>query len=437
MPYYQAIQRPTADSSLNVPGIFNWNKLGSQRDSYPHIALLAKTGGGKSTLAQWLVETLTRPGERVIVVAPHWQKGDFPTADVIIGAGRKYGSDARPYKETHLKNGTSKVEGEPEVEFSQCLENGGSVTVCQFMNALVREMNERYQLNPDGVFRYHAEKRPPLTIILDEYPAYSNKPGMGDCLKLLIREARKVGIRLVVLAQGWEVKTLGIEGEGSLRENLTLIYLSNWAIDEARAQQAKCKSGTPEWSWWENIIYKFKQDGVRPAMIDGTPAFVPDLTKRLNDSHWQSAFELCLKDSHLHNKDANVIGPLLLASAHGQASIADVLTQFPNITTPIKVKWGMKYLEYLGYGTFDEGAGTFTLNGRYDPALVQAVLEYVTKSGYDTCKHISDRLSARTGWKIKPTIEAIIDIFYVLEGEGLGKVERLKNGNVAFRMEKV
>jgi hypothetical protein len=48
-----------------------------------------------------------------------------------------------------------------------------------------------------------------------------------------LREARKTGIRVVILSTGKEVRTLGVEGQGSVRENFLFVRLGTFALDVA------------------------------------------------------------------------------------------------------------------------------------------------------------------------------------------------------------
>lgn len=276
---------PTAQPVTQLPfkaDWFSWEHIAKKRNKYVHFLFSSKTGSGKSTLAQWITSQLKESNETVIAVAPHWQLGDYATADLIVGAGRNYGTSAEPYEEKELKSGEVKITGEPEVTFADVL-GGKRVTVCQFMRSLLNEMDRRFQLVGNR-YRWVAEGDPFISVILDEYPAYGSMPGVADCLKQLIREARKVGIRLFILAQGSEVKTLGIEGEGSLRENLTFIRLAEWAVDHALAQLHGFKAGSDGWKFWANVVGVFNEtdeDGepvYRAVMVDDVPAIVPDLS---------------------------------------------------------------------------------------------------------------------------------------------------------------
>jgi hypothetical protein len=103
-------------------------------------------------------------------------------------------------------------------------------------------------------------------VILDEFPAVASELGKDatNAVKLIVREARKVNIKLILLAQGSEVKTLGIEGEGSLRESFAVVSLGKFATD--RAKSIKDKS----------LLEAIAQQK-RPAMIDDFPSTIPTI----------------------------------------------------------------------------------------------------------------------------------------------------------------
>lgn len=177
------------------PAPFDWSNL-RNATTYPHLIIEGKTGQGKSTLTEHLCSLL---GGKAIAVAPHWEPGDFPSADLIVGIGRDYGGA---------------IQSEPMVDWADIL-GGQVVSVTGFIKSLHAEMIQRYKSDRSNC--------KPVNIILDEFNAYAKKDGVGDLIKELIREARKVKIRLILLCQGTEVKSLGIEGEGSLRQNLVVL----------------------------------------------------------------------------------------------------------------------------------------------------------------------------------------------------------------------
>lgn len=67
----------------------------------------------------------------------------------------------------------------------------------------------------------------PLPVFVDEWRAIrKNLPSAPDKLGDLLTEARKVNIDLVVASPSAQVKTLGFEGEGDLREGFDIVQLN-------------------------------------------------------------------------------------------------------------------------------------------------------------------------------------------------------------------
>lgn len=258
---------PLLAPSSPVVEPFRWERLRDERDEYPHLLELGKTGGGKSILAENLAGLV---GGLVIAVAPHWESGDYPSADLIIGAGRKYGQSAEGHTED-LPVKSKQFDPEPPLDFADIISGQIVPTVCQFLNSLLREMNRRYQLTPDGK-RVGGQE---LTVILDEYNAYSTYPGVVECLKKLTREARKVAIRLILCCQGAEVAALGIEGEGSLRECYTFIRIKQFAIDHAEYLYRQQKDPLMK-DYWTEVVRRLKAEK-RAVMVEDNFAVMPNL----------------------------------------------------------------------------------------------------------------------------------------------------------------
>ncbi len=264
---------------------FDWGQFRTNRTKYPHIALLGKTGGGKSTLAENLCGLF---GGLTIAVAPHFKAGDYSSANLIIGKGRKYGETALPYDNEPVKGKSQDLE--PDVAFSDILSGKVNPTVCQFIRSLLYEMNRRYQLvdpetgtpDPDGIYVSDYEGSQEINIILDEFNAYSKLPGVDVCLKMLIREARKVGIRLVLLLQGAEVKALGISGEGSLRESLTFVRVMNFALAHARKVRNAQKDESMK-AYWSEVVRRMESEE-RPVMVEDEYAIMPGIGEYLTET---------------------------------------------------------------------------------------------------------------------------------------------------------
>lgn len=267
---------------------FDFQRFATERNDFPHISIEGKTGGGKT----WLAEHLTTLfGGRTIAIAPHWEHGDFSETELIIGQGRNYGVTAEggymievPGKKDPKFTGVpfdkkTNTETEELIDLLDILSgelNPDQVTVCQFMNALVREMDRRYQLDPETGKRVGGEE---LNIIIDEYNSFAKRPGIGNALKLLLREARKVGIRIILLVQGSEVAALGIEGEGSLRECLTRIRVKQFAIDHCRLLVNKYPNKSPEKDLYQQMLRRLENDD-RPCMVEDQYSVIPSITKQ-------------------------------------------------------------------------------------------------------------------------------------------------------------
>jgi len=251
-------------AALPTVKLFDWQDFANRPKDFPHLALLAPTNGGKTTLVEWLCELL--PG-KTIAILPHWQSPDFATADLVIGKGRNYGTDARPYQEKEDAKGNITTEGMSEVD-----DPDANTTVCQFLNWLVREGDRRYQLTPEGKF----VGGEPINICLDELPAYANKPGVKDALKVALFEYRKVGIRIIFLSQGFQVKTLGIEGESDLRDNLTWIRLGSMAIEYADIKARNSKGGVAA-QWEQNL--RVLEGFERPGLVGESVANIPRIQR--------------------------------------------------------------------------------------------------------------------------------------------------------------
>lgn len=250
----------SAQSTTQKPPLvpFNWLDLKTQRDKYPHLMLLGSTGDGKSVLAENLGALL---GGTVIGAIPHWEAGEYESLDLVVGEELNYGVSALPYSDEPEKGKTQN--DEPEIVLADILNRKTRPTICQFLRAVYNEMIERFQLDPVTRKRPNRE---PLTIVLDEYLSYAKVKGVDDIVKRLIREARKVGIRLVLLVQGDNVAGLGWEGEGDLRENLTYVYLKDFAITQAKQLRNAQKDEVMK-EFWTEVLARLDADRF-PTMVE-------------------------------------------------------------------------------------------------------------------------------------------------------------------------
>jgi hypothetical protein len=213
----------------------------------PHLMILGETGSGKSTICKYLVSQVNAP---CLIIDPHASPTDW-RGFVVTGSGRNYEAIA--------------------TEFER----------------LANLMQIRYEARDKGVSQFD-----PLIVIIDEFPAIASSLGKGatDTVKLLAREARKVSIRMCLLSQGAEVKTLGLEGEGSIRECFAMLRLGNFALSHGKSLKDK-------------NIGEALENSDRPAMLDQLPCNLPILSDN------QSMPVLPLPSDYLELVDASPIAP--------------------------------------------------------------------------------------------------------------------------------
>jgi hypothetical protein len=131
------------------------------------------------------------------------------------------------------------------------------------VSQLVGFMDSRYQARSQGQKQFE-----PLLVLIDDFPAAAANLGKAftDNIMLLVRESRKVSIRLIILSQGAEVKTLGIEGQGSIRECFAIVAIGKFATDRAKALK-------------NEQIKQFIESSQYPAMLDNLPCELPKIDR--------------------------------------------------------------------------------------------------------------------------------------------------------------
>ena len=292
----------------------------------PHLMILGETGSGKSTICKYLVSQVNAP---CLIIDPHASPTDW-RGFVVTGSGRNYEAIA--------------------TEFER----------------LANLMQIRYEARDKGISQFD-----PLIVIIDEFPAIASSLGKGatDTVKLLAREARKVSIRMCLLSQGAEVKTLGLEGEGSIRECFAMLRLGNFALSHGKSLKDKA-------------IGEVMETCDRPAMLDQLPCNLPIL------SDAQTMPVLPLPNDYLELVDASPIAPpsVAIAAQPQSTAIAPIftkiinyldgrdwtrdnvikqsITDFKNADTPIEELQGyLQFLEVSGH-LETRGAGRNGLEAR-------------------------------------------------------------------------
>ena len=217
-----AIVVEDAPATLPEPlPLFDWNQL-RDCDRFPHFLICGGTGSGKTYTTERIVKFI---GGDVTVIttkakAEQWQ------GLKVIGKGRNF--DA----------------------------------IALALAGLLQEMQRRMQ----DLDANHA----PKIVVLDEFPSITaNIESATDIVTTLIREAREAKIRLFILSQGRQVKTLKLEGQSDLRENLTDILLGQFASDRAKELVGRKQAQPALLDWCRSQS--------RPILVADEPALLSQI----------------------------------------------------------------------------------------------------------------------------------------------------------------
>ncbi len=194
----RALQQRLLQESVKAPvqepviDVMSFDAMWTKLINATHVLLVGETHSGKSTAARALLSERA-VDDQICIIDPHVEPDDWGGLPVI--------GKALNYREIQY-----------------------------VLNVLLKEMKARYARRAEGDKDY-----PNLTIFMDELPAImkhctNGKEVLGD----LLREARKVNMRLVLMTQSTRVKTLGIEGEGDVLNNLCWLALGDEAVKECK-----------------------------------------------------------------------------------------------------------------------------------------------------------------------------------------------------------
>ena len=223
--------------------LFDWDELRTNPNKHPHLIVLGESGSGKTELGEWLVDLIGQ-GADVKVLTTKQRQCQWRGMPVV-GIGRDFAAIERD------------------------------------LQGLLGEMTERSR-NIDAV-----EQKPILIRAIDELPAIAENiigaadpktgkyKGLATYTKPLVLEARETRIRLILHAQGKQVKLLGFEGMSDCLDSLTHIRLGDAAIKHAKTLNRQKELSDEAYTW-------LKQQN-RPVMVDNCPAEFPI------PSNWQPA----------------------------------------------------------------------------------------------------------------------------------------------------
>jgi hypothetical protein len=162
-----------------------------------HVALPGATGHGKSSLIRLLMAQLCSCGLPVYLLNPHYTVFD-----------QEHHEDWTPF--------TPYLKSDPFA----CMEMSAIKTVLEWMTTTLLSQRKERVAKGGRVGK-------PYFFILDEVPdIVASVAGASKMIGKLLREGRKYGIYLIIASQDFSVKTLGMEGEGSLRKCFhTILYV--------------------------------------------------------------------------------------------------------------------------------------------------------------------------------------------------------------------
>lgn len=154
-----------------------------------HLLIYGSTGSGKSTYAEYALHQIQQalPNAQYIIINPHHRKGQWGL-ETCIGGGRDY---------AHIE---------------------------KVMGTLLQRMEQRYKIYYEDCTATFDD----LFIIIDELPAITTnttKGVVGNTLKQLSSEARKVNMWLIVLSQSKLVKQLGFDRASDMLDNFVSIQV--------------------------------------------------------------------------------------------------------------------------------------------------------------------------------------------------------------------
>lgn len=223
---------PPAEPPMSL---FDWNELRSQPNKHPHLLVLGESGSGKTELGEWLVDLIGGGFDVKVLTTKqrHFQWRGMP----VVGVGRDFAAIERD------------------------------------LQGLLGEMTERSR-DIDAV-----EQKPVLVRAIDELPAIAENTigaadpktgkykGLATYTKPLVLEARETRIRLILHAQGKQVKLLGFEGISDCLDSLTHIRLGEAALKHAKTLSRQKELSDEAYGW-------LKQQE-RPILVGDIPASFP------------------------------------------------------------------------------------------------------------------------------------------------------------------
>jgi len=195
-----------------------------------HLLVIGFTGGGKTTLLHHLA-TQWSQSQRVMVLDLDYAHGMWPGAEI-------YTDD----------------------------------NVADFCRMLADEFARRKQLRQSG----QQTRFDPWRIVIDEYSAVAENKTVRSIVELLIRRGRKYFLCVDLGIQDKQVKSMGWEGKGALRDNFTYIVEAKRATSGQRTLTLTPNDGDSTIYMTPNL--PDPESSVRPSTSDAKSETEPSRT---------------------------------------------------------------------------------------------------------------------------------------------------------------
>ncbi|BAY87823.1 hypothetical protein NIES267_73470 (plasmid) [Calothrix parasitica NIES-267] len=211
---------------------FDFSDFKTYPNKFPHIRLMAKTGGGKTTATEWLLGLL---GGEQFVITPIKKPGEwinFP----VFGHLFDYGVIAEKFQ--------------------------------QIRSLMYKRYQELEEIEPHQI-----------NFVLDEWREINrNVREAGDIVRTLLTIARGVRIRLIAIAHGEGTKIWGFEGEKDLAECFTTIRLGIFAKKYCQRLINQHRKSSNEYEYYKEVYEKLEEQGEYCCMVDDELAVIPYIT---------------------------------------------------------------------------------------------------------------------------------------------------------------
>lgn len=197
-----------------------------------HVAFAGKTGGGKGSLMRLIMVQLCHIGAPVALLNPHYMRW------VVAKEGPDFDEDWSPFEGTNPHTNKPYLENSPIV----CSE---MATIDSCLTWAVETLLESRKQRA----RTQKVNFVPYFIVIDEWPLIVKKLGKKQASALLgylLREGRKYRIYVIIASQGFQVETMGCEGEGSVRKCLLTVFYTGGDLTTRRELLNEVTRETPE-----------------------------------------------------------------------------------------------------------------------------------------------------------------------------------------------